>query len=162
MAFEEKALPDALDVLRRQPGLQEGMILSTCNRVEVAVTADESADAESAVEQFLSESRKLDRGFVTPYLYKFDGANAIRHVFRVASSLDSMVVGEPQILGQLKSAYALWDEVERASGRTLFHRTGLVIFGPESGVTIRSSSMLSVAIGSAIGVSAKASSSLCA
>jgi glutamyl-tRNA reductase len=116
LAFEDKVLPEALDDLKRRPGLLEGMILSTCNRVEVAVTADEQADPETAVESFLAQSRKVDRAWVTPYLYRFDGANAIRHVFRVASSLDSMVVGEPQILGQLKSAYALAKERGAVSG----------------------------------------------
>jgi len=107
LAFEDKALPQALNDLKRCPGLLEGMILSTCNRVEVAVTADEQADVESAVEGFLADSRHVERAWVTPYLYRFDGPDAIRHLFRVASSLDSMVVGEPQILGQMKSAYAL-------------------------------------------------------
>jgi glutamyl-tRNA reductase len=107
LAFEDKSLPEALADLKRRPGLLEGMILSTCNRVEVAVTADEQADVESAVEGFLADSRHVERAWVTPYLYRFDGPEAIRHLFRVASSLDSMVVGEPQILGQMKSAYAL-------------------------------------------------------
>jgi len=83
------------------------MILSTCNRVEVAVTADEKADAELSVESFLAEAHSVERGWVSPYLYHLGGSEAIRHLFRVASSLDSMIVGEPQILGQLKSAYAL-------------------------------------------------------
>ncbi len=107
LAFEDKSLPEALADLKRRPGLLEGMILSTCNRVEVAVTADEQADVESAVENFLADSKRVERAWVTPYLYRFDGPEAIRHLFRVASSLDSMVVGEPQILGQMKSAYAL-------------------------------------------------------
>jgi len=116
LAFEEKALPQALDDLSRQPGLHEGMILSTCNRVEVAVTADEQADAEAAVESFLADSRHVERNWVSPYLYRFDGPDAIRHLFRVASSLDSMIVGEPQILGQLKSAYALAKEKGTLNG----------------------------------------------
>jgi glutamyl-tRNA reductase len=107
LAFEDKSLPEALADLRRRPGLIEGMILSTCNRVEVAVTAEEESDVESAVEGFLADSRHVERAWVTPYLYRFDGPEAIRHLFRVASSLDSMVVGEPQILGQMKTAYAL-------------------------------------------------------
>jgi len=107
LAFEDKSLPEALADLRRRPGLIEGMILSTCNRVEVAVTAEEEADVASAVEGFLADSRRVERAWVTPYLYRFDGPEAIRHLFRVASSLDSMVVGEPQILGQMKTAYAL-------------------------------------------------------
>jgi len=107
LAFEEQALPEALDLLSRRPGVREGMILSTCNRVEVAVTADEEADAESSIEGFLADARSVERGWVSPYLYRLGGSDAIRHLFRVASSLDSMIVGEPQILGQLKSAYAL-------------------------------------------------------
>lgn len=116
LAFEEKTLPDALECLKQQPGVLEGMILSTCNRVEVAITADEAADPEAAVEAFLAQTRKVDRGWMSPYLYRFNGPEAIRHVFRVAASLDSMVVGEPQILGQLKSAYAVAKEKGAVSG----------------------------------------------
>jgi glutamyl-tRNA reductase len=86
------------------------MILSTCNRVEIAATLDDNADAGGAVETFLAESRSVERAWVVPYLYRYDGSDAIRHLFRVASSLDSMMVGEPQILGQLKSAYAIAKE----------------------------------------------------
>ena len=107
IAFDEKALPEALDKLKRRPGIMEGMILSTCNRVEVSVTADEGAEVEAAVEGFLADARSVERAWVTPYLYRYDGPEAIRHLFRVASSLDSMVIGEPQILGQLKAAYAV-------------------------------------------------------
>ncbi len=116
LAFEERALPEALGTLKQRPGLLEGMILSTCNRVEITVTADEQADAETAVEHFIAESRAVARDWVSPYLYRHDGPDAIRHLFRVASSLDSMVVGEPQILGQLKSAYAVAKECGAISG----------------------------------------------
>src|SRR5439155_1225225 len=85
-AVDRRALPQALDDLKRQPGLLEGMILSTCNRVEVTVTADEQADAEGSVELFLAESRSVERAWVTQYLYRHDGPDAIRHLFRVASS----------------------------------------------------------------------------
>src|SRR5438552_10470909 len=116
LAFEEQALPEALDNLKQRPGVLEGMILSTCNRVEVAVTADDQVNASEAVEHFLSEARRVERSWVTPYLYRHDGSGAIRHLFRVASSLDSMIVGEPQILGQLKTAYALAKERGAISG----------------------------------------------
>lgn len=116
LAFEERALPEALDRLKQRPGLLEGMILSTCNRVEVAVTAEEEIDATSAVEVFLAEARSVDRNLVSPHLYRYDGPDAIRHLFRVASSLDSMVVGEPQILGQLKSAYDVAKECGAVGG----------------------------------------------
>jgi glutamyl-tRNA reductase len=116
LAFEEKTLPEALDRLRHRPGMIEGMILSTCNRVEVAVTAEEQGDAEGSIERFLAESRSVERDWVSPYLYRYNGPDVIRHMFRVASSLDSMVVGEPQILGQLKSAYALAKECGAING----------------------------------------------
>lgn len=105
LAFNETRLIQALDDLKRRPGLLEGMILSTCNRVEIAITTDEETNAEDAIEQFLAETQQVSREWVSQYLYHHQGPEAIRHLFRVASSLDSMVVGEPQILGQLKSAY---------------------------------------------------------
>jgi glutamyl-tRNA reductase len=110
IAFEEHSIPAALASLRKCPGLIEGMILSTCNRVEIAATLDDETDAGGAVETFLASSRSVERAWVVPYLYRYEGSDAIRHLFRVASSLDSMVVGEPQILGQLKSAYAIAKE----------------------------------------------------
>ncbi len=116
LAFEDAALPQALGNLRLCPGLLEGMILSTCNRVEVTVAADEKSDAEATVEHFLADARSVERAWVTPYLYRHDGQDAVRHLFRVASSLDSMVVGEPQILGQMKTAYALAKECGAISG----------------------------------------------
>lgn len=116
LAFEEKTLPEALDRLKQRPGMIEGMILSTCNRVEVAVTADERGDAEESVDRFLAEARSVEPAWVSPYLYHYNDKDAIRHLFRVASSLDSMVVGEPQILGQLKSAYSLAKECGTLSG----------------------------------------------
>jgi glutamyl-tRNA reductase len=116
LAFEEQALPEALDNLKRCPGVLEGMILSTCNRVEVSVTAEDDADVQGALETFLADSRHVERSWVAPYLYRHDGPEAIRHLFRVAASLDSMVVGEPQILGQLKSAYAIAKQRGSLSG----------------------------------------------
>jgi glutamyl-tRNA reductase len=68
------------------------MILSTCNRVEVALTC-EDATALLEVDEFLADTRHVARDWVTPYLYRYEDGDAIRHLFRVASSLDSMVVG---------------------------------------------------------------------
>jgi glutamyl-tRNA reductase len=116
IAFEDHALPAALASLKNCPGLLEGMILSTCNRVEIAATLEDEADSRGAVETFLAESRSVERSWVVPYLYRYDGSDAIRHLFRVASSLDSMMVGEPQILGQLKSAYAMAKEQGALNG----------------------------------------------
>lgn len=106
LAFDAHSLPGALKSLISLPGLNEGLILSTCNRVEVAVAAENGVDPQAAVERFLAENRRVDRDWIAPYLYRFHDEDAIRHLFRVAASLDSMVVGESQILGQLKTAYA--------------------------------------------------------
>lgn len=116
LAFDESALSQALLALKGRPGFCEGMILSTCNRVEVALTCEENASLPVAVDQFLADTRQVQREWVTPYLYRFEDSDAIRHLFRVASSLDSMVIGEPQILGQLKSAYSLAKEHGAVSG----------------------------------------------
>jgi len=116
LAFDEPSLSAALLDLKRRPGFCEGLILSTCNRVEVALTCEETSGAVVAVDQFLAEMRKVERDWVTPYLYRYEDGEAIRHLFRVAASLDSMVVGEPQILGQLKSAYALAKEHGAVNG----------------------------------------------
>jgi glutamyl-tRNA reductase len=117
LAFDDHALSEALVALKGRPGFCEGMILSTCNRVEVALTCEEnSKTAAVAVDEFLADTRHVQREWVTPYLYHFEDSDAIRHLFRVAASLDSMVVGEPQILGQLKSAYSLAKEHGAVSG----------------------------------------------
>ncbi len=105
LAFSSEALPGALQDLKRCNGMMESVILSTCNRVEVAVTAEDDADCRSSVAEFLKVSRKVE--LIEPHLYLFEDRDAIRHLFRVAASLDSMVIGEPQILGQFKHAYAV-------------------------------------------------------
>jgi glutamyl-tRNA reductase len=117
LAFDESALSQALVALKGRPGFCEGMILSTCNRVEVALTCEENSKAAVVdVHQFLADTRQVQREWVTPYLYHFEDSEAIRHLFRVAASLDSMVIGEPQILGQLKSAYSLAKEHGAVTG----------------------------------------------
>jgi glutamyl-tRNA reductase len=120
LAFDAASLPDALHALKRKRGFLEGMILSTCNRVEIAVAADDGA---ASVDEFLAEVRLVSREWISPYLYRFDDRAAIQHLFRVASSLDSMVVGEPQILGQLKAAW----EIARAEGAVSGFLDGLLM-----------------------------------
>jgi len=103
LAIPERKLPEALQKLMAVPGVNEGLILSTCNRVEiVAQTANGSTD----LRHFLKQYFEVDPTPYEPHLYEFRQDDAVRHLFRVASSLDSMVVGEPQILGQVKEAYA--------------------------------------------------------
>jgi glutamyl-tRNA reductase len=115
LAFDEPSLAAALVDLKGRPGFCEGLILSTCNRVEVVLTCEDTVGGP-AVDEFLADTRQVARDWVTPYLYRFEDGDAIRHLFRVAASLDSMVIGEPQILGQLKSAYALAKEHGAVTG----------------------------------------------
>ncbi|MBN2231582.1 MAG: glutamyl-tRNA reductase [Deltaproteobacteria bacterium] len=118
LAFADNAVPAAIEGLRAAAGLHEIMILSTCNRVELYATcADPEATREKLVAG-LSGFHNLPAARFADNLYFFRDAEAVRHVFRVAASLDSMVVGEPQILGQLKDAYALAVEHE-ATGQVL-------------------------------------------
>jgi len=85
-------------------GVSEAMILSTCNRVEILAAAD-SEDVDLA--EFLHRHFAIDPAELRPHLYEYRDQEAVRHLFRVAASLDSMVVGEPQILGQVKDAYTV-------------------------------------------------------
>ncbi len=105
VAFAEDALVPSLQRLLDVPGVGEAMIVSTCNRVEVYAAVDEE-EAVERVRRFLIDERQLPGG-LRAHLYAHDGHEALRHLFRVASSLDSMVVGESQILGQVKEAYAI-------------------------------------------------------
>ncbi len=102
VAIPEGGLSDALKRLTGLPGVREAMILSTCNRVEIYASLDESIAVELLM-PFLSGSHAE----VEKALYRLEGDEALRHVFKVTASLDSMVIGESQILGQVKEAYAL-------------------------------------------------------
>jgi len=104
-AFKEDVLPQALQELTRL-GAAEAVIVSTCNRVEIAVTSHGDDHPGGIVEQFI-ETWKGPASAFDGHLYRKHHEEAIHHLFRVASSLDSMVVGEPQILGQMKAAYAI-------------------------------------------------------
>jgi glutamyl-tRNA reductase len=102
-AFNGDALKSALTSLVDRKEIKEVMILSTCNRVEVVA---ESPD-DRRLREFLCDFHQVQHDAIAKHLYSFRNADAIRHVFRVASSLDSMMVGEPQILGQVKEAYRI-------------------------------------------------------
>jgi len=106
LAFREESLPQSLTDLKSRVGVHEALILSTCNRVEIALTTEDGADPAAVIDSFLSEQKGISPAAIHPHVYRHEGRDAIHHLFRVAASLDSMVVGEPQILGQLKAAYA--------------------------------------------------------
>jgi glutamyl-tRNA reductase len=102
-AIPEARLPEVLKELASQPGIEEAMIVSTCNRVELVARA---RDADLDIHRCMQKLYGFDPQPYRQYLYEYRERDAVRHVFRVASSLDSMIVGEPQILGQVKEAYA--------------------------------------------------------
>src|SRR5712692_1657051 len=103
LAIPESRLADACRQLAEHPAIAEGMIVSTCNRVEFIANMKNGA---GDLREFLCDYFAADLSEFESHLYEFREDEAVRHVFRVASSLDSMVVGEPQILGQIKEAYA--------------------------------------------------------
>ena len=104
----EQDLPKPLELLGDSPEIAERMLVATCNRVEVyAVTEGRVEQAAQAITDCLATSRSVEKAEFLDKLYTYTAADAVRHVFRVASSLDSMVVGEPQILGQVKAAYSI-------------------------------------------------------
>jgi glutamyl-tRNA reductase len=107
-------LADATRSLLHQPGIREGLILSTCNRIEL-LTSQESLPSAPDLPRFLEEYFSVPAALLAPHLYEYREREAVRHLFRVASSLDSMVVGEPQILGQVKESYGVARQVGAVS-----------------------------------------------
>ncbi len=105
--FDPALIPDALHDLVSLPDVQEGMIVSTCNRTELYVVGADGGSAQAG--DWLRQTRALDERANTS-LYTKEHADAIRHAFSVACGLDSMVLGEPQILGQVKDAYRVAGE----------------------------------------------------
>lgn len=125
LAFSDEETRSALSRLRSYPDIEEAMLFSTCNRVELLLTAKAAPSAIDTAKRFLSEFKALPLDDFDQSLYLHLDQAAIRHMFRVAASLDSMVVGEPQILGQVKNCYRTATE-EKTSGvilNRLLHRT---------------------------------------
>ncbi len=105
LAFNGAKLDEGLLRIMDLPGVNEAIVLSTCNRVEIYVSAKDPDGTYEEIKGFLGKFHGLDRAAIERSLYLYKDRDAVRHSFRVASSLDSMVVGEPQILGQLKDAF---------------------------------------------------------
>jgi glutamyl-tRNA reductase len=120
LVFPEDRIETALHQVRSLLSLKENMILSTCNRVEIYAAARETEKALIDLKHFYSQYHGLPLKEFEKNLYSFVGEEAVRHIFRVASSLDSMVVGEPQILGQIKSAYET--AVDTKTSGLILHR----------------------------------------
>jgi glutamyl-tRNA reductase len=119
LAIPESRLTEAMRQLTQRPDVEEGVIFCTCNRVEVLAG---SGEIVPDLRGFINDYFGLDSASLDPHLYEYRDKEAIRHLFRVASSLDSMIVGEPQILGQVKEAYA----VARSVGAVHSHMDALL------------------------------------
>jgi glutamyl-tRNA reductase len=122
LAFTDEACADSLRALVDGEVVREGLIVSTCNRVEVlaAAAGQKGADAAECLSRFLSSVRGVPAETFIGHLYTHADEAAVRHVFRVASSLDSLVVGEPQVLGQVRHAYSL--AVEAGTAGKVLHK----------------------------------------
>jgi glutamyl-tRNA reductase len=105
LAFPAETIGHALRGLLEKESLKEGVILSTCNRVEICALAQQNFRGVSQIKDFMASFHGIPLAELDGYLYHYQGDEAVHHLFRVASSLDSMVLGEPQILGQVKDAY---------------------------------------------------------
>lgn len=128
LAFSSQEAIETLGLLGKDPAVNELLIFSTCNRVEILMTSTDIHAAIHAAKTHISNFKNIEPGKYEPALYILQGEDAIKHVFRVASSLDSMIIGEPQILGQIKEAYRIATE-NKTSGvilNRLLHRTFFV------------------------------------
>jgi len=105
LALAPDEIPRTIDALREPGQIDEAVILSTCNRVEVLVRADDPERAVETIKNLLGTAQGATREQIDRHTYHLSGPDAVRHLFRVAAGLDSMILGEPQILGQVKQAY---------------------------------------------------------
>ena len=127
-SFSKESLGLAVARLNDKPYVEECVILSTCNRIEIYAVSDNIEACLETIKDFLSEFHDVPKETFSPHLYYSIGHMAVRHLFKVASSIDSMVVGEPQVLGQVKDSY----KVAAAQGTTgvilnrLFHTSFFV------------------------------------
>jgi len=128
LAYAEREIPRALGRLRQGiPAINEVALLSTCNRVELIGLSQEGRGNGIETAQFLAQDRAVEHHAFATAIYHYEGREAVRHLFRVGASLDSMVVGEPQILGQLKTAYS--QAVEADTAGLVLHRAFHKAFG---------------------------------
>ena len=105
LAFTDVQTQTAMELLRQSSHISEAMIISTCNRVEVVLVTSDYGLAGNTVLSFISKTKSISPQRLKAAAYIYTGDAAVGHMFRVASSLDSMMIGEPQILGQIKTAY---------------------------------------------------------
>jgi glutamyl-tRNA reductase len=105
LAFSTEETENALKLFQKSPHINEAMIISTCNRVEVLMVTKNRISAIETISSFISETKNIAPKGLKASTYILSGTRSIQHIFRVASSLNSMMIGEPQILGQVKEAF---------------------------------------------------------
>ena len=128
IAFSSDETHAALNRLIQAATIEEALLYSTCNRVEVVLVTDQKSDAIALTKNVILHSNQISTSQLDKVLYIHEGDTAVRHIFRVAASLDSMIVGEPQILGQIKDAYRT-ATLHKSSGailNRLLHKTFFV------------------------------------
>jgi len=125
LSFGKEELDKAVRDIQAIKNIRESIVLSTCNRVEILFTTERVKEANQSVTTFLSRVSGIARDELKPFLYIYVDQDAIRHLFRVGASLDSMILGEPQILGQVKDAYRIAVDNKSSSVilNRLMHRT---------------------------------------
>ena len=126
--FQVRGVDRALQSLAARGSTREAVVLSTCNRAEVYVACDDVALTRADLVDFVSEFHAIERPLVAPHVYDVADLDAARHLFRVAAGLDSLVVGEPQVFGQVKEAHTIAGEVRTVGPvlNRLFHSSFVV------------------------------------
>ena len=121
--FQARGVADALRSLAERGSTREAAVVSTCNRAEIVVACDDAAATHDDLTRFFGDFNHVPPTDVAPHLYQLVDLDAARHLFRVAAGLDSLVVGEPQILGQVKDAHAVASETKTVGPvlNRLFH-----------------------------------------
>ncbi|MFQ5722023.1 MAG: glutamyl-tRNA reductase, partial [Candidatus Aminicenantales bacterium] len=107
LSFSKDSLMETCQKILKLPYVEEVLILSTCNRTELIVSLSDLEQEPRSLINFLAEEKKVSRVEIKQYLYSYPSLDAVYHVFRVACGLDSMILGETQITGQLKESYEL-------------------------------------------------------
>jgi len=125
VAVGEHTIDEVMGTIRTIKDIKESIVLSTCNRVEMLFTTDNEKGATESIIDFLCRYSQISREKLLPILYIYNDQEAIRHIFRVGASLDSLIIGEPQIIGQVKEAYRIALDHKSSSVilNKLMHRT---------------------------------------
>ncbi|WP_110927105.1 glutamyl-tRNA reductase [Bacillus massiliglaciei] len=120
LSFDEAELPEAMKTLKNKKSILENVIISTCNRTEIYAVGDQLHTSRYYIKEFLSEWFGLDKEEFSKYLFFYEGDGAVEHLFQVSCGLDSMVLGETQILGQVRSSFLLGQK-EDTTGTVFNH-----------------------------------------